>query len=115
MRCDKNKPCANCVKAQIECRIVPPQPPRRRKKKLTERELLERVKRYETLLTENGIELDAAGIAQSCGNGDNVGDLEDDLSALKTTNKRVFAFEREVSLLSTLQHFSLRSCNFAAY
>ncbi len=55
VRCDKNKPCANCVKANVECRVVPPQPPRRRKKKPHERELVERLKKYEALLNQHGV------------------------------------------------------------
>lgn len=63
VRCDKNKPCANCVKAGVECKIVPPQPPRRRKKKPHERELIERLRKYETLLSQNGVDFEPIGQA----------------------------------------------------
>ncbi|OLN97581.1 putative transcriptional regulatory protein C139.03-like protein 1 [Colletotrichum chlorophyti] len=59
VRCDKNKPCANCVKARVECRVIPPQPPRRRKKRLQERDLVDRLKKYEALLAENGVKFDS--------------------------------------------------------
>ncbi|KAI1805903.1 fungal-specific transcription factor domain-containing protein [Daldinia bambusicola] len=61
VRCDKSKPCSNCVKANVECRVVPPQPPRRRKKRVPERDLVERLRKYEALLAQNGIEFDSLG------------------------------------------------------
>ncbi len=86
VRCDKQKPCANCVKAQVECRVVPPQPPRRRKKKPHERDLIERLRKYESLLSQHGVNFDP--IAQDLkpsDNADDVADLEQDLSGLKTS------------------------------
>ncbi|KAI1651882.1 fungal-specific transcription factor domain-containing protein [Daldinia loculata] len=61
VRCDKSKPCSNCLKANVECRVVPPQPPRRRKKRVPERDLVERLRKYEALLAQNGIEFDSLG------------------------------------------------------
>ncbi|KAI1338680.1 fungal-specific transcription factor domain-containing protein [Xylariaceae sp. FL0016] len=61
VRCDKKKPCSNCVKAGVDCRVVPPQPPRRRKKRIPERDLVERLRKYEALLSQNGVEFEALG------------------------------------------------------
>lgn len=61
VRCDKAKPCGNCVKAGVDCRVIPPQPPRRRKKRVPERDLVERLRRYESLLTQAGVEFDGLG------------------------------------------------------
>ncbi|KAH9905119.1 hypothetical protein F4778DRAFT_769865 [Xylariomycetidae sp. FL2044] len=61
VRCDKKKPCSNCVKAGVECRVVPPQPPRRRKKRVPEKDLVERLRKYEALLSQNGIEFESLG------------------------------------------------------
>ncbi|VBB76999.1 Putative transcriptional regulatory protein [Podospora comata] len=86
VRCDKQKPCANCLKAQVECRVVPPQPPRRRKKKPHERDLIERLRKYEHLMSQHGLSFEP--IAQDLrpsDNGDDVADLEQDLSGLKTS------------------------------
>lgn len=87
VRCDKNKPCANCVKAKVECRVVPPQPPRRRKKRLQEKDLFERLKKYETLLSENGVTFEPIGqeLRQDGAQGDDVDELEDDFEMLKTS------------------------------
>lgn len=86
VRCDKQKPCANCVKAQVECRVVPPQPPRRRKKKPQERELIDRVRKYESMLAQAGINFDPiAHELKSSDLGDDVTDLEQNLSGLKTS------------------------------
>lgn len=61
VRCDKNKPCANCVKAGVECKVVPPLPPRRRKKKPHERELIDRLRKYESLLNQHGVDFEPIG------------------------------------------------------
>jgi hypothetical protein len=86
VRCDKNKPCSNCVKAKVECRVVPPQPPRRRKKRLQEKDLIERLKKYETLLSENGVNFEPIGpdLRQDGSQGQDVDDLENDFEMLKT-------------------------------
>jgi len=88
VRCDKNKPCANCVKAQVECRVVPPQPPRRRKKKPHERELVDRLKKYEALLNQHGVTFEP--IAHDFKSSDpstidEVDELQHDLIGLKTS------------------------------
>lgn len=90
VRCDKQKPCANCVKAGVECRVVPPQPPRRRKKnKPQERDLIDRLRKYESLLSQHGVDFDpiaAADLkAHSTDHGDDVADLENDMSGLRTS------------------------------
>ncbi|TDZ53157.1 Aurofusarin cluster transcription factor aurR2 [Colletotrichum trifolii] len=95
VRCDKNKPCANCVKARVECRVIPPQPPRRRKKRLQERDLVDRLKKYEALLSENGVKFDPIAADLKASDRDNnvddashiddVADLENDFEGLKTS------------------------------
>lgn len=87
VRCDKNKPCANCVKAKVECRVIPPQPPRRRKKRLQEKDLIERLRRYESLLAENGVKFEAIGhdVRLESQQMDDVDELENDFEALKTS------------------------------
>ena len=86
VRCDKQKPCANCVKAQVECKVVPPQPPRRRRKKPHERDLIERLKKYENLLAQHGVNFDPiADDLKASDHADDVADLGQDLSGLKTS------------------------------
>lgn len=91
VRCDKSKPCANCVKARVECRVVPPQPPRRRKKRLQEKDLIERLWKYEALLTENDIDFesitaevpgDVSGVE---GTRDEVAELGNDFEGFRTS------------------------------
>jgi hypothetical protein len=60
VRCDKAKPCRNCLKAGIACEVAPPAPPRRRKRKLDERELVKRLAKYEELMDRNGVEYRSA-------------------------------------------------------
>lgn len=94
VRCDKNKPCANCVKARVECRVVPPQPPRRRKKRLQEKDLVDRLRKYEVLLSENNIKFESIAADLPCGSAggpgegagrDDVAELGDDFEALRTS------------------------------
>ncbi|KAL3955452.1 hypothetical protein ACCO45_011015 [Purpureocillium lilacinum] len=87
VRCDKNKPCANCVKAGVECKVVPPAPPRRRKKRLQEKDLIDRLKKYETLLSEHGVKFDAIGqdLRSDGVQMDDVEELENDFEGLKTS------------------------------
>ncbi|KAM3519302.1 hypothetical protein NHJ13051_007593 [Beauveria bassiana] len=84
VRCDKQKPCSNCVKAGADCRVVPPQPPRRRKKRLQERDLLDRLKKYEDLLRKHNIKFDALDIKSEATHED-VDDLENDFENLRTS------------------------------
>ncbi|GLA97875.1 hypothetical protein AtubIFM57143_005808 [Aspergillus tubingensis] len=53
VKCDRKFPCANCVRAGAQC--VPTLGPRPRRRRFPERELLDRVRRYEDLLRQNNI------------------------------------------------------------
>lgn len=54
VKCDRKIPCAHCIKSRVQC-IPATLAPRRRRPKFPERELLERLRRYEDLLRENNI------------------------------------------------------------
>ncbi|EAW10039.1 transcription factor domain protein [Aspergillus clavatus NRRL 1] len=56
IRCDREFPCVNCMRAWVPC--VPAAGPRPRRRRFPERELLERVRRYEALLREHHIPFD---------------------------------------------------------
>jgi hypothetical protein len=80
VRCDQQKPCANCVKAQVDCKVIPPQPPkRRRKKKLQERDLVARLKKYEELMSQHGLNFESI-----LDGHDDVDDPEQHLGSMKT-------------------------------
>ncbi|RDW72748.1 uncharacterized protein DSM5745_07920 [Aspergillus mulundensis] len=55
VRCDRTFPCANCVKSNSQC-VPAGLLPRRRKRRFPERELLDRLRQYETLLRQNDVE-----------------------------------------------------------
>ena len=54
VKCDRKDPCAACSKARVECIFRAPAPPRRRKRKPPESDLLARLTRYEHLLPTIG-------------------------------------------------------------
>ncbi|KAJ5748300.1 uncharacterized protein N7511_009996 [Penicillium nucicola] len=57
VRCDKQKPCGNCVKANAECIAIPMRPRgKRNTPKSPGKDLAERVKKYEELMTQHGID-----------------------------------------------------------
>lgn len=60
VKCDRRFPCAHCVKARVQCVSATPAPPRRRRKRVPngEDELLQKVKKYETMLQTYGEKLD---------------------------------------------------------
>ncbi|KAI1103186.1 mitogen-activated protein kinase [Jackrogersella minutella] len=51
VKCDRERPCSACVNHKVECVFRPPRPPRKRHQVLTDR-----LRHYETLLQEQGID-----------------------------------------------------------
>jgi len=58
VKCDRQKPCSNCVKARVECIPSVPTAPRRRRRKFSEQDLATRLKRCEQLLKKHGVKLE---------------------------------------------------------
>ncbi|GAD98582.1 hypothetical protein NECHADRAFT_86480 [Paecilomyces variotii No. 5] len=56
VRCNKEDPCSNCSKAQIECSYRSPVPSQRHRKRLADDELLSKINEYEGLLRRHSIE-----------------------------------------------------------
>lgn len=57
VRCDRKFPCANCIKSRTQC-VPATLATRRRRRKFSERELLERLRNYEDLLRQNNIKFE---------------------------------------------------------
>jgi hypothetical protein len=55
VKCDKEEPCSNCLKAGVQCLYQDPVPPRSRKRPADE-ELLARLALYEELMRKHGID-----------------------------------------------------------
>lgn len=56
VKCDRRKsPCANCIRSQAQCVPAPPPVTRQRRQRFPERELLDRLRYYETLLRRSNI------------------------------------------------------------
>ncbi|KAL4745238.1 fungal-specific transcription factor domain-containing protein [Aspergillus terricola var. indicus] len=61
VRCDQQKPCANCLRAQVECTVMPLAPPKPRKRKQSQSldgALMDRLHRCEALLAQHGVDVD---------------------------------------------------------
>ncbi|KAB8251457.1 hypothetical protein BDV35DRAFT_314459 [Aspergillus flavus] len=56
VRCNREFPCVNCTRAGVQC--IPATGVRQRRRRFPERELLERLRRYEALLRQNNIPFD---------------------------------------------------------
>ena len=56
VKCDRQSPCSACVKHNAQCVFRPPHPPRKRHKRVKDDILNDRLKRYEALLQEQGID-----------------------------------------------------------
>jgi hypothetical protein len=54
VKCDRKLPCFNCTKAGVQCESAA-LAPRQRRRRFPERELLDRLRRYEDLLRRNNI------------------------------------------------------------
>ncbi|KAL3467005.1 hypothetical protein BJX64DRAFT_284153 [Aspergillus heterothallicus] len=72
IKCDRAFPCANCLRAKAQC-VPANQVPRRRKRRFAERELLDRLRQYESLLQQNDIKFDSL-------HGEQVREQDDHLS-----------------------------------
>lgn len=55
-RCDRKKPCSACTRHNVDCIFDPLQPPRNRDRRLSNQILTERLRHYEALLREKGID-----------------------------------------------------------
>ncbi|KUI65811.1 hypothetical protein VM1G_02514 [Cytospora mali] len=58
VKCDRKFPCANCVRASVQCVPAHTLTSRQRRRRFPERELLERLRHYENLLRQNDIEFE---------------------------------------------------------
>lgn len=57
-RCDRKIPCSACVRHSVECVFDPSHPPRNRNKRLKTQVLADRIKQYEAILRDKGIDPD---------------------------------------------------------
>lgn len=56
VKCDRQRPCSACVKHNVDCVFNPVQPPRKRHKRVNTQILTDRLKHYEALLQEKGVD-----------------------------------------------------------
>ena len=58
VKCDRKFPCSNCVRSHAQCVPAATLAPRQRRRRFPERELLDRLRRYESLLRQNEIKFE---------------------------------------------------------
>lgn len=59
VKCDRRFPCANCTKSRAQCVPATQLSRARRKRRFPERELLDRLHNYESLLRQNNIQFES--------------------------------------------------------
>lgn len=56
VKCDRQRPCSACVKHKVECVFNPSQPPQQKRKRVKSQVLIDRLRHYEGLLKDRGID-----------------------------------------------------------
>ena len=56
VKCDRQRPCSTCVKRNVDCVFNPSQPPRKRHRRVKEQILTDRLRQYEALLQQQGVD-----------------------------------------------------------
>ena len=56
VKCDRQRPCSACVKHNVDCIFNPSQPPQKRHRRVKDQILTDRLRHYEALLRESGID-----------------------------------------------------------
>lgn len=74
VKCDKKHPCTACLRFDFECAYRPLGPRKLKKQSASHRALIQRLKRYESLLQEQGIDV-GANVGTSTARGEDA--LED--------------------------------------
>ncbi|KAK5197915.1 hypothetical protein LTR92_002160 [Exophiala xenobiotica] len=95
VKCDRRQPCEACMRHNADC-IFRPLPPRKKRKKLTKEEiLLGRIKLYESLLEDNGVDpraLAGSPVARApLQNEDHVNTSTSETPQLPTPDSTVFS------------------------
>lgn len=63
VKCNRQAPCESCTRHNVECIFRPPKPSRRRREPIIDKSVDERLKRYEALLRQKGINPDQVEVA----------------------------------------------------
>lgn len=56
VKCNRQRPCSACVKHSVECVFNPSPPSRKRQRRVKDQVLTDRLRQYEVLLQEQGID-----------------------------------------------------------
>ena len=67
VKCDRRFPCASCMKSQSTCVPASTLASRQRRRRFPERELLDRLRHYESLLRQNNISFEPLHLENSIG------------------------------------------------
>ena len=56
VKCDRQRPCSNCVKHHVDCVFNASRPPRKQRRRVNDQILTDRLRRYEALLRDQGFD-----------------------------------------------------------
>jgi len=101
VKCDRQSPCSACVKHNVQCVVRSLQPPRKRAKRTKNEVLNDRLKRYESLLEEQGIDTtdlsETSQLHQPSKFSHLEGTAADDVSQLPTPASTIFETQQNVT------------------
>lgn len=92
VKCDRKFPCANCLRAGVQCVPAHSLAPRPRRRRFPERELLDRLRHYEAILRENNINFEPLHPNPTAAEGD---DATSESSKEKTAVKLEVVYDIE--------------------
>ena len=107
VKCDRQYPCNACVRHGVQCVFRAPPPPRRKPKRAKELNLKERLKRYEGLLQDLGVDptvmANTADFGQTCRIAGSKGQTTRDSLLLPTPASSTTEVERSITTSQVLQ------------
>jgi len=101
VKCDRHSPCSACVKHNVRCVVRSLQLPRKRAKRAKDGILNDRLKRYEALLEEQGIDTtklsDTSQLDRPSEPSHSEGTMPEDVSQLPTPVSTIYETQQNVT------------------
>lgn len=107
VKCDRQFPCAHCLRAGVSC-VPAALLPRQRRRRFPEKDLLERLRHYEDLLRQNNVDFQPLHPTSSSGTSAGAISAEQASPTILTTTDMEWDMKASDSLDDTLSQTSSR-------